>query len=82
MLLARVVLRWRLHNPPPSLKSSANSSPGRLDLRPNPSLSVSHAADDRLLDASTQHFNTTHSMGRLTLNILLWFAQFEREIIG
>ena len=30
----------------------------------------------------TQHFNTTQSMGRLTLNILLSFAQFEREIIG
>ncbi|GIK17767.1 MAG: hypothetical protein BroJett003_27310 [Planctomycetota bacterium] len=30
----------------------------------------------------TQHFNTTNSMGRLTLNILLSFAQFEREIIG
>ncbi len=30
----------------------------------------------------TEHFNTTHSMGRLTLNILLSFAQFEREIIG
>jgi len=30
----------------------------------------------------TQHFNTTHSMGRLTLNILLSFAQFEREIIS
>jgi site-specific DNA recombinase len=30
----------------------------------------------------TQHFNTTTSMGRLTLNILLSFAQFEREIIG
>jgi site-specific DNA recombinase len=30
----------------------------------------------------TQHFNTTHSMGRLTLNILLSFPQFEREIIG
>ena len=30
----------------------------------------------------TQHFNTTHSMGRLTLNILLSFGQFEREIIG
>lgn len=29
----------------------------------------------------TQQFNTTHSMGRLTLNILLSFAQFEREII-
>jgi site-specific DNA recombinase len=30
----------------------------------------------------TQAFNTTTSMGRLTLNILLSFAQFEREIIG
>jgi site-specific DNA recombinase len=30
----------------------------------------------------TQSFNTTNSMGRLTLNILLSFAQFEREVIG
>src|ERR1700760_2909330 len=30
----------------------------------------------------TQQFNTTISMGRLTLNILLSFAQFEREVIG
>lgn len=30
----------------------------------------------------TQHFSTTNSMGRLTLNILLTFAQFEREMIG
>lgn len=30
----------------------------------------------------TQQFNSTHSMGRLTLNILLSFAQFEREIIA
>lgn len=30
----------------------------------------------------TQHFNTTTSMGRLTLNILLSFAQFEREVTG
>src|SRR3954447_24022452 len=28
----------------------------------------------------TQHFNTTSSMGRLTLNVLLSFAQFEREV--
>src|SRR5246500_5083257 len=32
--------------------------------------------------AVTQSFNTTSSMGRLTLNILLSFAQFEREVIG
>src|SRR3984893_9213072 len=30
----------------------------------------------------TQAFNTTSSMGRLTLNVLLSFAQFEREVIG
>jgi len=30
----------------------------------------------------TQQFNTTTSMGRLTLNILLSFAQFEREVAG
>ncbi len=30
----------------------------------------------------TQQFNTTASLGRLTLNILLSFAQFEREMIG
>lgn len=42
-----------------------------------------------ILDASktsfvavTQAFNTTSSMGRLTLNVLLSFAQFEREITG
>jgi site-specific DNA recombinase len=32
--------------------------------------------------AVTQQFNTNHSLGRLTLNILLSFAQFEREIIA
>jgi site-specific DNA recombinase len=43
----------------------------------------------KLLDAHgvsfvsvTQQFNTTSSMGRLTLNVLLSFAQFEREIAG
>jgi hypothetical protein len=32
--------------------------------------------------SATQHFNTTTSMGRLTLNMLLSFAQFEREVTG
>src|SRR5436190_12385052 len=32
--------------------------------------------------AITQQFNTTTSMGRLTLNVLLSFAQFEREVAG
>lgn len=30
----------------------------------------------------TQHFNTSNSMGKLTLNVLLSFAQFEREVTG
>ncbi len=30
----------------------------------------------------TQQFNTTSSMGRLTLTVLLSFAQFEREVTG
>src|SRR5215831_14843423 len=32
--------------------------------------------------SATQQFNTTTSMGRLTLNVLLSFAQFEREVMG
>src|ERR1700692_2183109 len=32
--------------------------------------------------AVTQQFNTTSSMGRLTLNVLLSFAQFDREVTG
>ena len=36
--------------------------------------------NDASFVAVTQQFNTTTSMGRLTLNILLSFAQFEREV--
>lgn len=39
-------------------------------------------AHDVLFVSVTQSFNTTSSMGRLTLNVLLSFAQFEREVIG
>src|SRR5437899_1614107 len=39
-------------------------------------------AHDVSFVAVTQQFNTPTSMGRLTLNILLSFAQFEREVIG
>jgi site-specific DNA recombinase len=39
-------------------------------------------ANDVTFVSITQSFNTTTSMGRLTLNILLSFAQFEREVIG
>src|SRR5258708_23394195 len=34
------------------------------------------------LSRSSSTFNTTTSMGRLTLNVLLSFAQFEREVTG
>jgi len=39
-------------------------------------------ASDVAFVSVTQHFNTTSSMGRLTLNVLLSFAQFEREVAG
>ena len=39
-------------------------------------------ANDASFVSVTQSFNTTTSMGRLTLNMLLSFAQFEREIAG
>ena len=39
-------------------------------------------AHDATFVSVTQQFNTTTSMGRLTLNILLSFAQFEREVTG
>lgn len=39
-------------------------------------------ARDASFVSVTQSFNTTSSMGRLTLNVLLSFAQFEREVTG
>ena len=39
-------------------------------------------ADDASFVSVPQQFNTTASMRRLTLNMLLSFAQFEREIAG
>ncbi len=39
-------------------------------------------AHDASFVSVTQQFNTTTSMGRLTLNMLLSFAQFEREVTG
>lgn len=39
-------------------------------------------ANDVSFVSVTQSFNTTTSMGRLTLNVLLSFAQFEREVAG
>jgi site-specific DNA recombinase len=39
-------------------------------------------ANDVSFVSVTQSFNTTSSMGRLTLSVLLSFAQFEREVTG
>jgi DNA invertase Pin-like site-specific DNA recombinase len=45
---------------------------------------IVEAFDERSVSfvSVTQAFNTTNSMGRLTLNVLLSFAQFEREVTG
>ncbi len=45
---------------------------------------IVEAFDERKVSfvSVTQSFNTTSSMGRLTLNVLLSFAQFEREVTG
>jgi len=47
--------------------------------RPESRRSVANAKSISFV-AVTQQFNTTTSMGRLTLNVLLSFAQFEREL--
>jgi hypothetical protein len=58
-----------------SIGSAARSTTSRGSCRPSTSTSVSFVS-------VTQQFNTTTSMGRLTLNMLLSFAQFEREVAG
>src|SRR5450755_1168048 len=50
-----------------------------LDFTRMPSIFEKHKVS---FVAVTQQFNTSTSLGRLTLNILLSFAQFERELIG
>jgi site-specific DNA recombinase len=46
------------------------------------STSCANRASATCFVSVTQSFNTTTSIGRLTLNILLSFAQFERDVIG
>ncbi len=53
----------------------------RLFKQTEPALTVLDAHNASFVSV-TQQFNTTTSMGRLTLNMLLSFAQFEREIAG
>src|SRR5512147_576506 len=74
-----------------SSKTTTRSSPPAARLgagsKPKPaafdrSLREAGQASVRLNEGWYQQFNTTTSMGRLTLNILLSFAQFEREVIG
>jgi hypothetical protein len=50
--------------------------------RPSTSVTRPKTKSDAILQfvSVTQQFNTTSSMGRLTLNVLLSFAQFEREV--
>jgi site-specific DNA recombinase len=66
--------------------------PGAPVLRPRRSASSLTLRTQRLVEifdaqgvsfvSVTQQFNTTSSMGRLTLSVLLSFAQFEREVTG
>ena len=60
--------------------SGRPSRRGRSQISPR--LSTSSMRTMPSFVSVTQQFNTTTSMGRLTLNLLLSFAQFEREIAG
>jgi site-specific DNA recombinase len=85
----------RRHSPPPCLKRLlADIEASKIDVvvvYKMDRLSRSLMDFSRLVEVFDQHkvtfvsvtqsFNTTTSMGRLTLNILLSFAQFEREVI-
>ncbi len=70
-------------------RGRAGSTCRRLQGRPAHPVARRLRQDGRVLRRAgvsfvsvTQAFNTTTSMGRLTLNVLLSFAQFEREVIG
>ncbi|MGA7384772.1 MAG: recombinase family protein, partial [Methylocella sp.] len=68
----------------PLMESGGSTTPTirRLtSLRRHQLLPIAHAHNASFVSV-TQQFNTTTSMGRLTLNMLLSFAQFEREIAG
>ena len=69
--------------PARSTSSSSTRSTGSPVRWPtSPRSSRCFDAHDVSFVSVTQQFNTTTSMGRLTLNMLLSFAQFEREITG
>jgi DNA invertase Pin-like site-specific DNA recombinase len=70
-------LGWKVL-PQPYDDPAYSGSPARFPTSPN----SSRPFDARSISfvAVTQQFNTTTSMGRLTLNVLLSFAQFEREL--
>jgi site-specific DNA recombinase len=68
-------------------QSWSSFSTGTVDLVDNNDVDLAkfHLGQKRLsvsFVSVTQSFNTTSSMGRLTLNVLLSFAQFERELIA
>jgi len=71
------------------IRAGRNRYRGRLQGRPADPLARRFCPAGRALRRTgcvvrsvTQQFNTTSSMGRLTLNVLLSFAQFEREVTG
>ena len=66
----------------PSADLSARLGLDRAFLIPTRSLIDFAKLVELLFVSVTQAFNTTTSMGRLTLNVLLSFAQFEREVTG
>lgn len=80
----------RLHvartlDPAEANQSDSQSSDGKPTVRPRNQVhgaSPRHWRYSACRRVATQQFNTTTSMGRLMLNVLLSFAQFEREVTG
>src|ERR1700675_1223600 len=85
--MSEPVCQVREHRPrgtlPPSKKllQLCSAQRGGGDGKPLPR-GIEEGAHAVSFVSVTQQFNTTPSMGRLTLNMLLSFAQFEREVTG
>src|SRR5215472_246411 len=69
-LTSRVIRRWR--------RPGTDTIAGLSAIRPIAGARAKYEA----ASLGSQQFNTTSSMGRLTLSVLLSFAQFEREVMG
>jgi hypothetical protein len=85
-LRVRMTHRWREldsnHRYPKDKLSRRQLRPEPVRERCQRSNMSHHFARGASFVSVTQQFNTTTSMGRLTLNVLLSFAHFEREVIG